>query len=154
MEVNPFHQFEKWFSIIKESETQLEPNMMVISTIGLDGYPDSRHVLLKEVKHGHFVFFTNYNSEKGHQIAKNNKVSLLFFWPSKVWAVRIQGDAEKLPDDENDAYFKSRPFGNQASSILSHQSEVLHEDKEKFVGSLHPRIRKSLSWPPKPRKAR
>jgi pyridoxamine 5'-phosphate oxidase len=154
MEINPFHQFEKWFNVVKETETQLEPNMMALSTMGLDGYPDSRHVLLKEVKDGHFVFFTNYNSEKGHQIAKNNRVSLLFFWPSKTWAVRIQGDCDKLPDDENDAYFKCRPFGNQASSILSHQSEIMEEDKEKFVGLPLPRTKRSLSWPPRLRKAR
>ena len=110
--------------------------MMALSTIGLDGYPDSRYLLLKEVKDGQFIFFTNYNSQKGQEISHNNKVSMLFYWPCKYWSIRIQGDAEKISAEESDQYFTSRPLGSQASAIVSNQSHVIPDDKEGFVISI------------------
>lgn len=143
MEANPFHQFEKWFNIAKETEKGVEPNQMNLSTIGLDGYPDSRMVLMKEVKDGSFIFFTNYGSQKGQEIEQNNKVALMFYWPSKYWAVRIQGDATKTSADESDAYFKSRPIASQATAIVSHQSHVIADDKQEFVRKALPRPKAS-----------
>ena len=107
--------------------------MMALSTVGLDGYPDSRYVLMKEVKDGSFVFFTNYDSQKGQEIEHNSKVALMFYWPSKFWAVRIQGDASKVSAAESDEYFKSRPLSSQAAAIVSNQSHVIPDDKQEFV---------------------
>lgn len=135
MEANPFQQFEKWFNFAKSVEkgVGVEPNMMSLSTIGLDGYPNCRYVLMKEVKDGHFIFFSNYSSLKGHEIELNNKVSLVFYWPSLFWSVRIQGDASKVPAEESDEYFKSRPLESQAASIYSKQSSVIPDEKDEFV---------------------
>ena len=133
MDESPLKQFEKWFNIAKSQEKVLEPNMMAVSTMGLDGYPNSRYVLLKEVRDGQFVFYSNYQSQKGKELEKNNKVALLFYWPSKYWSVRIQGEASKAPAAESDQYFLSRPIGSQAGAICSHQSQLITDNKEKLV---------------------
>lgn len=143
MEADPFYQFEKWFLVAKNEEKSVEPNMMSVSTIGLDGYPNSRYVLLKEVKDGHFIFFTNYGSTKGQEIQANNKVCLSFYWPSKFWAVRIQGEAFKISPEENSDYFLSRPLLSQAASICSKQSSVLSDSKDEFVRASYPGERSS-----------
>lgn len=128
-------QFQKWFEIVRDSEKGVEPNMMALSTIGLDGYPNSRYVLMKGVHDGAFVFFTNYHSEKGREIDKFPKVHLLFYWPSKHWAVRIKGDVEKTSEEESETYFKSRPLDYQAAAVCSRQSQEMHEDKKQWVSS-------------------
>jgi pyridoxamine 5'-phosphate oxidase len=130
----PFKQFETWFEEAKKVEKGVESNMMAITTIGLDGYPNSRYVLLKGVHDGAFVFFTNYQSEKGREIEKCPKGHMLFIWPSKSWSVRIKGDIEKSSPEESDAYFKSRPLASQAAAACSKQSQVMADDKTEWVG--------------------
>ena len=133
MDKCPFKQFQTWFEAVKDCEKGIEVNMMAVSTVGLNGYPNSRYVLLKGLHEGNFVFFTNYDSEKGHEIEKCPKVSLLFIWPSKHWSVRIQGDVEKTSAEESDKYFKSRPLASQAAAACSQQSHVIDEDRSKYV---------------------
>jgi pyridoxamine 5'-phosphate oxidase len=91
------------------------------------GSPKSRVVLLKEVREDGFVFFTNYNSEKGQSIAKHNKVCLSFFWPSVERQIIIQGIAQKLSDKNSDQYFSSRPRGSQLGAHVSHQSREIDD---------------------------
>lgn len=122
---DPITLFQKWFYEIEDSGTMDEPNAMTISTIGLDGYPKSRVVLLKKYTYEGFIFYTNYESEKGKAIAKNPRVCLSFFWPGMERQVIIKGIAEKLAENLSDGYFESRPDGSKLGAIVSRQSEVI-----------------------------
>lgn len=125
IDANPMQQFRKWFYEVKESDGVDEVNAMTISTIGLDGFPKGRVVLLKKYDEFGFYFYTNYNSEKGKAIAKNNKVSLSFFWPNMERQILIKGTAEKTSEADSVNYFHSRPKGSQLGTAVSHQSNVI-----------------------------
>ncbi len=99
---DPFVLFERWFKIAKNDKLIEEVNAMVLSTIGNDEFPKGRVVLLKKIYLKGFVFFSNYNSEKGISINKNNKVSLLFFWPSQERQIIIKGTASKTSSSFSD----------------------------------------------------
>jgi pyridoxamine 5'-phosphate oxidase len=98
---------------------------MTLSTIGLDGFPKSRVVLLKKYSEEGFIFYTNYNSEKGKAITNNPNVCLSFFWHSMERQVIIKGIAERTPTNISDGYFESRPDGSKFGAIVSNQSEVI-----------------------------
>jgi pyridoxamine 5'-phosphate oxidase len=122
---DPITLFQKWFYEVEDSGTMDEPNAMTISTLGLDGYPKSRVVLLKKYTYEGFIFYTNYESEKGRAIAKNPRVCLSFFWPAMERQVIIKGVAEKLAENLSDGYFETRPDGSKLGAIVSRQSEVI-----------------------------
>ncbi|MEC3965775.1 pyridoxamine 5'-phosphate oxidase [Flagellimonas halotolerans] len=122
---NPLEQFQKWFYEVEASEGVDEPNAMTISTIGLDGFPKSRVVLMKKFTFEGFIFYTNYQSEKGRAIAANPSVCLSFFWPNMERQVIIKGTAEKIVENLSDGYFESRPHGSKLGAIVSDQSEVV-----------------------------
>ena len=122
---NPMQQFRTWFFEVKDSGGVDEVNAMTISTIGTDGFPKGRVVLLKKYDEYGFYFYTNYNSEKGKSIANNNKVSLSFFWPNMERQIIIKGTAEKTSEADSTNYFHSRPKGSQLGAAVSHQSEVV-----------------------------
>ncbi|TNF40052.1 MAG: pyridoxamine 5'-phosphate oxidase, partial [Cytophagales bacterium] len=124
---DPFRQFSLWFDEAVDSEA-LEVNAMCLSTLGLDGYPSGRIVLLKGVDEG-FVFFTNYSSAKGKEIEAMPKASLTFFWAELERQVRIVGDLEKISEAESDEYFFSRPVGSQIGAWTSPQSQRI-ENRE------------------------
>jgi pyridoxamine 5'-phosphate oxidase len=121
MDQNPFKQFEKWLNEAVNSDEK-EPTAMALSTIGADGFPQSRIVLLKLFDENGFVFFTNYSSEKGKSIKKNPAVSLHFFWPFLERQVRISGVAEKTSKEISLKYFQSRPEESQVAAWASEQS--------------------------------
>ncbi|WP_121666685.1 pyridoxamine 5'-phosphate oxidase [Mesonia aquimarina] len=123
LEKNPITLFQQWFAYAESLGAIDEANAMTISTVGLDGFPKNRVVLLKKIKEEGFVFYTNYQSEKGKSIAKNPRVSLSFFWPAAERQVIITGTAEKVSEEESDAYFNSRPEGSRLGAIVSPQSE-------------------------------
>lgn len=127
---NPIELFRNWFIEVEEHFNVGEINAMTISTIGLDSYPKSRVVLLKKYTSQGFVFYTNYNSEKGKAIAKHPNVCLSFFWQSAERQVIIKGKAEKIAEDLSDSYFESRPRGSQIGAIVSNQSEVITHRNE------------------------
>ncbi len=122
---NPLEQFQQWFYDAEAANGPDEPNAMTLSTLGLDGFPKSRVVLLKKYTHEGFVFYTNYNSEKGKAIAQNPKVCLSFFWSHLERQVIIKGEAEKIAENLSDGYFESRPWGSQLGALVSPQSEVI-----------------------------
>ena len=122
---NPMEQFQQWFLQAQQSDTVQEPNAMSVATIGLDGFPKTRVVLLKKFTDEGFIFYTNYNSEKGKAILANPNICLSFFWPVLERQIIIKGTAEKLPTNLSDGYFQSRPRGSQLGSIVSQQSEVV-----------------------------
>ncbi len=122
---NPMELFQKWYYEVEKSETVDETNAMNISTIGLDGFPKSRMVLLKKYTFEGFIFYTNYDSEKGKAIASNPRVCLSFFWPVMERQIIIKGTAKKIPENMSDGYFESRPIGSKLGSIVSDQSSVI-----------------------------
>jgi pyridoxamine 5'-phosphate oxidase len=122
---NPMELFQKWFYEVDENFDEGETNAMTVCTIGSDGYPKSRVVLLKKFTHEGFIFYTNYDSEKGRAIIKNPNVCLSFFWPTAERQIIIKGKTEKIPDNMSDGYFESRPRGSQLGALVSNQSEVI-----------------------------
>lgn len=122
---NPMQQFRKWFYEVQNSGGVDEVNAMTVNTIGTDGFPKGRVVLLKKYDEYGFYFYTNYESEKGKAIANNNKVSLSFFWPNMERQIIIKGTAEKTSEADSINYFHSRPKGSQLGAVVSHQSEVV-----------------------------
>jgi pyridoxamine 5'-phosphate oxidase len=123
--VDPIDLFDKWFNEIKELDKIDEVNAMTLSTIGLDGFPRARVVLLKKYNEEGFIFYTNYNSEKGKAILNNPNICLSFFWHSMERQVIIKGIAEKTSESISDNYFNSRPDGSKLGAIVSAQSEVI-----------------------------
>lgn len=127
---NPIELFRNWFLTAENSDIESEANAMNISTIGLDGYPKNRMVLLKKFTYEGFIFYTNYNSEKGKAIAENNRVCLSFFWHTLERQVIIKGIAEKLAKNLSDGYFESRPAGSKLGTWASNQSDVVSSREE------------------------
>lgn len=125
VDLNPMQQFRTWFHEVKDGGGVDEVNAMTVSTIGVNGFPKGRVVLLKKYDEYGFYFFTNYHSEKGRAIEKNNKVSLSFFWPIMERQVLIIGTAEKTSEAESINYFHSRPKGSQLGAVASPQSSVV-----------------------------
>lgn len=122
---DPINLFKKWFIEVEEFGSQGEVNAMTISTLGLDGFPNSRVVLLKQFNFEGFIFFTNYLSDKGKAIAANSNVCLSFFWQEMERQVIIKGKAEKTSVNISDGYFESRPEGSRLGAIASEQSSVV-----------------------------
>ena len=121
---DPMILFGQWFNEAVAAEA-LEPNAMVLSTATLDGRPSSRIVLLKQIKPDGFVFFTNYDSRKGQQIAENKYCALNFVWHELERQVRVEGSVEKLPAKDSDIYFEVRPEKSKLGAWASPQSEVI-----------------------------
>lgn len=122
---DPINLFHKWFHEVEAYDGVGEVNAMTVSTLGLDGFPKSRVVLLKHFNEEGFIFYTNYDSEKGRAILQNPNVCLSFFWPVAERQIIIKGIAEKTPKIVSDNYFASRPDGSKLGAMVSPQSEVI-----------------------------
>ena len=142
---DPFAQFAHWFS---ETRDEADPTAMALATATPEGRPSLRTVLLKGYDRRGFVFFTNYDSQKAHEIAATGVASLLFYWPSVNRQVRISGRVEKVSDAESDDYFATRPLESRWSVFASHQSAVIasrqalearFEDARQLYGESVPR---------------
>jgi len=120
---NPMEFFQQWFKEAELSNLIEEANAMTLSTIGLDGFPKSRVVLLKNLTDKGFIFYTNYKSEKGLALEQNPKVCLSFFWPALERQIIIKGEVQKTSDEVSEKYFKSRPEGSRLGAIVSEQSQ-------------------------------
>jgi len=124
MAADPFRQFEEWLVDVANAGLP-EPNAMVLSTVDAKSRPHSRVVLLRNVDDVGFVFYTNYDSEKGRQLEANPHAALNFFWVGLERQVRIEGMVQKIALTESNEYFQSRPRGSQISSWASPQSQVI-----------------------------
>lgn len=124
LDPDPVRQFMKWFDAAAAAQIR-DVNAMSLATVAPDGAPDARIVLLKGVSERGFVFFTNYESEKGRHLAANPQVALNIFWTQLERQVRIRGRAEMSTAAESDDYFHSRPLGSQLGAWASPQSEVI-----------------------------
>jgi pyridoxamine 5'-phosphate oxidase len=121
---DPFKLFAEWFAFADESK-ELEANAFVLGTSSLENQSSTRIVYLKEILEQQFVFYTNYKSQKGQEIAANPNVSMLFFYPKLSRQIRIEGVCTKVDETVSDAYFNSRPRGSQIGAWASHQSDEL-----------------------------
>lgn len=121
---DPVTQFQTWWQQALDSKI-VEPNAMTLATASCDGVPSARIVLLKGFDEKGFVFYTNYNSYKGAQLAENPKACLVFFWKELERQVRITGLVVPVPAEESDAYFNARPEGSRIGALASPQSQVI-----------------------------
>lgn len=146
---NPLLLFAVWYQEAVEASHH-EANAMVLSTV-TDNKPSSRVVLLKEFGEMGFVFFSNYHSRKGNELSMNPMGSLLFYWPELERQVRIEGKVCRVPEEESEAYFDSRPAESRISAIISPQSKViasreqLLNSKSEFIHQQLP-LKKPLHW--------
>lgn len=124
IEKNPLKLFEIWFNYAVEKKV-LEPNAMTLATANRSGIPSARIVLLKDYSKKGFVFFTNYKSFKGEQLAQNPNAALVFWWGELARQIRIEGAVEKISDEDSDTYFTSRPRGSQLGAVVSNQSKTI-----------------------------
>ena len=125
LDPDPIRQFARWFAEAQAANVD-EPNAMVLATASPDGEPAARVVLLKGFDARGFVFYSNYESPKGRDLALNHRAALTFFWPPLERQVRISGVAERISRDESTAYFDSRPVGSRLGASLSRQSAVIN----------------------------
>ncbi|EGZ45592.1 pyridoxamine 5'-phosphate oxidase [Neisseria wadsworthii] len=123
-DASPIVQFEQWLGEAMKAAVN-EPTAVNVATVRVDGRPSNRMVLLKEVNPKGFVFFTNYQSQKGRAIEANPFAAMTFFWPELERQVRIEGRVEKLSDKDSDEYFDSRPYTSRIGAWASEQSSVL-----------------------------
>ncbi len=121
---DPIAFFNKWFEEAKEAGILL-PDAMTLATASADGIPSARMMLLKGADQGGFVFFTNYESQKGDELADNPRAAIVLHWPILQRQVRVEGPIGKLTEDESLAYFKSRPRGSRIGAWASEQSRAL-----------------------------
>ncbi len=126
---DPFAQFRAWFQAAVATQIP-NVNAMTLATVRADGRPTARIVLLKEVDDHGFVFFTNYDSQKGQDLGVHPFAALVFYWEPLHRQVRIEGRVEKVSAAESDAYFASRPLGSRLGAIASPQSRTLASRQE------------------------
>jgi pyridoxamine 5'-phosphate oxidase len=144
LDANPIAQFNSWFAqasaggrwrkiaiayyklwLAALGRSPADANAMVLATVGRDGKPSARNVLLKGVDQRGFIFFTNYDSRKGTELTENPHAALVFYWADQERQVCIAGDVTKISREESEAYFKSRPRGSRLAAWASRQSDVL-----------------------------
>lgn len=124
VDTNPYLQFEKWFTEALQAEI-LEPNAMTIATANKNSIPSARIVLLKGFDEHGFVFYTNYDSQKGKELAENPYAAILFYWGDLERQIRIEGVVEKVSEQDSNLYFNTRPKGSQLGALTSPQSQVI-----------------------------
>ena len=126
IDINPFNQFDKWFTEAVASEI-LEPNAMVVCTVSKNGVPSQRTVLLKDASKEGYTFYTNYDSKKGQDLAENANISLLFPWYELERQLIITGKAQKVPREVSAKYFHTRPRESQLGAWASQQSSEIND---------------------------
>ena len=124
LDANPFKQFEKWFQDAIEAKIDL-PDAMTLATATNDGIPSARIVLLRGLDERGFVFYTDYESQKGRELAENPNAALVFYWRELDRQVRIAGQVSKVSRENSQNYFRSRPVGSRLAALASRQSEVI-----------------------------
>lgn len=147
---NPFEQFDIWFNEALSSNLK-EPTAMILATSAKDGKPSVRTLLLKGFNDEGFVFYTNYESRKGKEIAENNQGSILFYWPDLERQIRLEGIIEKVSAKSSEDYFKTRPYKSKVGAWASNQSSVINGRKElilKFFKYLVKFHSKNIPLPP------
>ncbi len=135
MATNPITQFQAWLEAAKAHPHIIEPTAMCLATADKNGEPSARMVLLKEVDERGFVFYTNDESHKGHDLRENPRAALVFYWMPMKRQIRVEGICQKVSDEESDAYFNSRPRDSRIGAWASKQSRPL-KDKAQLVADV------------------
>jgi pyridoxamine 5'-phosphate oxidase len=125
LDANPLKQFQNWFDRAVAERSSSEVNAMVLATADKNGRPSSRTILLKGVDERGFIFYTNYDSRKGRELAENPNAALTFYWPGSERQVCVAGTTSKISAAESESYFKSRPRGSQLAAWASNQSDIV-----------------------------
>ncbi len=128
LDANPFKQFEKWFQQAIDAKLDL-PDAMTLATATKDGIPSARIVLLRGLDERGFVFYTDYESQKGKELAENPNAALVFYWRELDRQVRIAGQVSKVSRENSNNYFQSRPAGSRLAALVSKQSEIIPDRK-------------------------
>lgn len=121
---HPMRQFEQWFKEARSAGVK-EPNAMTLATVDAGGQPSARIVLLKGLERDGFVFYTNYQSRKGRELAENPRCALTFYWAELERQVRVEGFVQKVSKEQSAAYFNGRPKGSRIGAVVSNQSSEL-----------------------------
>ncbi len=145
---DPLQQFQLWFEQALQSQLP-EPNAMTLATVGEDGRPSTRVVLIKGVDARGIVWYTNYGSRKGRELAQRPFAALQFHWVELERVVRIEGRVEKTSDEESDAYFHSRPLDSRLGAWASPQSQVISSRAVLVKAAAEAAVRHALN-PPRP----
>ncbi|MDB5248932.1 MAG: Pyridoxamine 5-phosphate oxidase [Segetibacter sp.] len=151
VQANPIEQFSTWWTEAIDSKID-EVNAMTLSTATPDGIPSARVVLLKGFTNEGFIFFTNYLSHKGTELAKNPRAALTFYWKELERQVRIEGTVEKVSELDSDAYFQSRPAGSRIGAWASPQStviasrDIIEESVQKYKAQFGENIPRPPHW--------
>jgi pyridoxamine 5'-phosphate oxidase len=144
LDPNPFKQFAKWYEAAEAAHPKL-PNSMTLATATRDGRPSARMVLLKGFDEDGFVFFTNYESQKGRELEENPRASLVFYWSTLDRQVRIDGAVAKTSREESEEYFQTRPADSRLSAWASRQSspvasrQVLEDEMKRLISQYQDR---------------
>lgn len=150
VDANPIRQFQRWFDEVRAGGvSEQDATSMTLATATRDGRPSARIVLLKSFDDRGFVFFTNYQSQKGNELNENPRASLLFYWSTLWRQVRIEGGVEKISAAESEEYFQSRPLGSRLGAWASNQSEVVdrRETLEERFADLQQRFGEDVPRP-------
>lgn len=144
---DPFDQFDTWLHEALGAGL-IEPNAMALATVGADGRPSLRMVLLKDFDRRGFTFYTNYESQKASELARSPFAALLFYWDKLHRQVRIEGSVEKVEAAESDAYFAKRPYGSRIGALASPQSRPI--DRHELLRSFRELAERYPEDPPRP----
>lgn len=124
LDPNPFTQFQRWYEEAVAANV-IEPNAMTLATATRDGLPSARTILLKGFDERGFIFYTNYESQKGKELDENPNAAVVFYWATFERQIRVAGAIHKISPEESEAYFKSRPMGARLGAWVSLQSQVI-----------------------------
>lgn len=127
LNTDPIKQFQNWFECAVAKDSSGDVNAMVLATADKNGRPSSRTILLKGVDERGFIFYTNYDSRKGREVAENPNAALTFYWPDWERQVCVAGTVSKISVEESESYFKSRPRGSRLAAWASNQSDAVSD---------------------------
>jgi pyridoxamine 5'-phosphate oxidase len=150
LDADPIKQFQNWFDRAVAEHSSGDANAMVLATADKKGRPSSRTILLKGVDERGFIFYTNYDSRKGHELAENPNAALTFYWPGSERQVCVAGTVSKISVAESESYFKSRPRGSQLAAWASNQSDAVpdRDTLDKKWDELDAKFPKDIPLPP------
>ena len=149
LDSDPLQQFQRWFAAARDAGIQA-PESMALATAGRDRRPSARMVLLKHADESGFVFHTNYESRKGGELAANPHAALLFYWQRLGRQVRVEGRVERVPAEESEEYFRTRPLGSRLAAWASPQSRPLtgRAELERLYAKTRERFGDDVPLPP------
>lgn len=148
LDPDPFAQLQRWLTEARDAGVEL-PEAMTLATATRDGAPSARMVLLKDADADGLTFYSGYGSQKGRELTENPRAALVLYWQPLGRQVRVEGSVERLPPEQSDTYFRSRPLGSRLSAAVSPQSEVVasREELERVAAELQRQSGENVARP-------